>query len=231
MELISEPENLKTLGAAFDPTGRYIWHARRTGDWTYNAQLPQYQLAVYDRDTGDTYTRTSRYGSGVRPTLSPDGRWLVYGTRHDDRTGLLIRDLESGAERWLAYPVQHDDQESRATLDVLPGMSFTPDSRHLVASYGGRIWKLDLEGGAEEIPFRVNYDLALGPVVDFDYPIEDTQTFTVPPDSRRGPLARRIEDRVHGAGPPVGGRRGRIRPAAAHRRGHVRALPGVVSLG
>ena len=179
VQLVSEPENLKTLGAAFDPTGRYIWHARRTGDWTYNAQLPQYQLAVYDRETGETYNRTSRYGSGVRPTLSPDGRWLVYGTRHDDRTGLLIRDLESGDERWLAFPVQHDDQESRATLDVLPGMSFTPDSRHLVASYGGRIWKLDLQGGAEEIPFRVSYDLALGPVVDFDYPIEDTPTFTV----------------------------------------------------
>ena len=180
VQLVDEPENLKTLGAAFDPTGRYIWHARRTGDWTYNAQLPQYQLAVYDRETGETYTRTSRFGSGVRPTLSPDGRWLVYGTRHDARTGLRIRDLESGDERWLAHPVQHDDQESRATLDVLPGMSFTPDSRHLVVSYGGRIWKLDVEqGGAEEIPFRVQYDLALGPVVDFDYPIEDTPTFTV----------------------------------------------------
>ena len=180
VQLIDEPENLKTIGAAFDPGGRYIWHARRTGDWTYNAQLPQYQLAVYDRETGETYTRTSRYGSGVRPTLSPDGRLLVYGTRHDARTGLRIRDLVSGDERWLAHPVQHDDQESRATLDVLPGMSFTPDSRHLVASYGGRIWKLDVEqGGAEEIPFRVRYDLALGPVVDFDYPIEDTPTFTV----------------------------------------------------
>ena len=180
VQLIDEPENLKTVGAAFDPGGRYIWHAQRTGDWTYNAQLPQYQLAVYDRETGETYTRTSRYGSGVRPTLSPDGRWLVYGTRHDARTGLRIRDLASGDERWLAHPVQHDDQESRATLDVLPGMSFTPDSRYLVASYGGRIWKLDVEqGGAEEIPFRVRYDLALGPVVDFDYPIEDTPTFTV----------------------------------------------------
>ncbi len=180
VQLIDEPENLKTIGAAFDPGGRYIWHARRTGDWTYNAQLPQYQLAAYDRETGETYTRTSRYGSGVRPTLSPDGRWLVYGTRHDARTGLRIRDLASGDERWLAHPVQHDDQESRATLDVLPGMSFTPDSRYLVASYGGRIWKLDVErGGAEEIPFRVRYDLALGPVVDFDYPIEDTPTFTV----------------------------------------------------
>ena len=180
VQLIDEPENLKTLGAAFDPTGRYIWHARRTGDWTYNAQFPQYQLAVYDRETGETYTRSSRYGSGIRPTPSPDGRWLVYGTRHDARTGLIIRDLESGAERWLAYPVQHDDQESRGTLDVLPGMSFTPDSRHLVASYGGRIWKLDVEnGGAEEVPFRVRYALEVGPLVEFDYPIQDTPTFTV----------------------------------------------------
>ena len=180
VQLIGEPDNLKTLGAAFDPSGRYIWYARRTSDWTYNAQFPQYQLAVYDRETGENYTRTSRYGSGVRPTLSPDGRWLVYGTRHDFHTGLRIRDLESGDERWLAYPVQHDDQESRATLDVLPGMSFTPDSRHLVASYGGKIWKLDvIEGGAEEIPFRVQYDLELGPLVEFDYPIEDTPTFTV----------------------------------------------------
>ncbi|MCG8469494.1 MAG: amidohydrolase family protein, partial [Gemmatimonadetes bacterium] len=73
-----------------------------------------------------------------------------------------------------------DDQESRATLDVLPGMSFTPDSRFLIASYGGKIWKLPVEGGpAEEIPFRVQFDLALGPRVDFDYPIEDTPTFTV----------------------------------------------------
>ncbi len=180
VQLIDEPENLKTLGGAFDPSGRYIWYARRTGDWTYNAQFPQYQLAAYDRETGESYTRTSRYGSGVRPTLSPDGRWLVYGTRHDGHTGLILRDLESGDERWLAYPVQHDDQESRATLDVLPGMSFTPDSRFLVASYGGKIWKLDVaNGGVTEIPFRVRYDLELGPLVEFDYPVEDTPTFTV----------------------------------------------------
>ena len=178
--LIDEPNNLKTLGAAFSPDGRTIWFARRTGDWTYNAQLPQYQLAVYDRETGDTFTRSSRYGSAFRPTLSPDGRWLAYGTRHEDETGLRLRDLESGDERWLAYPVQHDDQESRGTLDVLPGMSFTPDSRHLVASYEGKLWKLPIAGGAaEEIPFRVNYDLALGPKVEFEYPIPDTPTFTV----------------------------------------------------
>ena len=177
---VSEPDNLKMVGPAVSPDGRYIWYTRRTGDWTYNAQFPQYQLEAYDTETGERYTRSSRYGSAIRPTLSPDGRWLVFGTRHDDHTGLVLRDLESGEERWLAYPVQHDDQESRATLDVLPGMSFTPDSAHLVASYGGKIWKLPITGGeAEEIPFRVQFDLALGPRVDFDYPIEDTATFTV----------------------------------------------------
>jgi imidazolonepropionase-like amidohydrolase len=106
----------------------------------------------------------------------------VYGTRHEEYTGLRIRDLESGEERWLAYPVQRDDQESRATLDVLPGMSFTPDSEFLVASWGGKIWKVptgDRGGDAVAIPFRVSYDLAVGPKVDFDYPIEDTPTFMV----------------------------------------------------
>ena len=186
---VSEPDSLKMLGPAVSPDGRYIWYSRRTGDWTYNAQFPQYQLEAYDTESGERYTRSSRYGSAIRPTLSPDGRWLVFGTRHDDHTGLVLRDLddhtglvlrETGEERWLAYPVQHDDQESRATLDVLPGMSFTPDSTHLVASYGGKIWKLPIAGGeAEEIPFRVQFDLALGPRVDFDYPIEDTPTFTV----------------------------------------------------
>ena len=121
VELISEPDNLKTLGPAVSPDGRYIWYSRRTGDWQYNAQLPQYQLEAYDVETGERYPRSSRYGSALRPTLSPDGRWLVFGTRHDEHTGLVLRDLETGEERWLAYPVQHDDQESRATLDVLAG--------------------------------------------------------------------------------------------------------------
>ncbi len=180
IELVSEPANLKMLGADVSADGNEIWYARRTGDWTYNAQFPQYQLEAFNRETGERFTKTSRYGSAIRPTLSPDGQWVVFGTRHDTQTGLIKRNLETGEESWLAYPVQHDDQESRATFDVLPGMSFTPDSRFLVASYGGKIWKLPIAGGAaQEIPFRVQFDLELGPRVDFDYPIEDTPTFTV----------------------------------------------------
>ncbi len=180
VQLITEPKNRRTTGPEVTADGRYVWHARRTGAWQYNAQFPQYQLAVYDRETGEEYGRTSRYGSAFRPVLSPDGRWLVYGSRHEDQTGLRIRDLESGDERWLAYPVQRDDQESIADRDVLPGMAFTPDSRSFIAAYDGKIWRIPVAGGdPAEIPFRVQVDLPIGPEVSFDYAIEDTPQFTV----------------------------------------------------
>ena len=54
-----------------------------------------YSLQVYDRETGQQRSRAKRWGSAFRPTLSPDGKWLVYGTRYDQQTGLRIRDLET----------------------------------------------------------------------------------------------------------------------------------------
>ena len=94
-------------------------------------------------------------------SLSPDGKWLVYGSRFEDNTGLVIQDLKTGDERWLAYPVQRDEQESIAPLGVLPAMSFTPDSKNLVASYGGKIYSIPVDGGnAKEIPFEVDEHMA-----------------------------------------------------------------------
>lgn len=178
--LVKEPNNLRMTEGAFSPDGRYVWFSRRTGTWNYNASLPQYQIAVYDRKTGEISIQGSRYGSTFRSTPSPDGKWLVYGTRHDEHTGLVLRNLKTGDEEWLAYPIQHDDQESRATRDVLPGMSFTPDSKHVLTTWDGKIWKINIETKeAREVPFRVMGSIELGPELDFDYPIEDTQTFTI----------------------------------------------------
>ena len=178
--LISEPANLKAIGAAFDPAGRYIYLAQGTGDWTYDAAFPKYQLSRYDRETGRRATMTGRYGSGFRPAVSPDGATLVYGTRHEDATGLRARDLATGNERWLVHPVQRDDMESRATLDLLPGYAFTPDGAALVASYGGRLWRVPMDGSdPAEIPFEAEVVVHAGPRLDFDYPVEDTPTFRV----------------------------------------------------
>lgn len=179
-QLMSDSDLHKT-GAAFGADDRFVWFAERgSGSWEYNAQFPQYQLATYDLDEGERQRRSAAFGSAFRPTLSPDGQYLVYGTRYDGHTGLRVWNLETDEERWLAYPVQHDDQESRATRDVLPGMAFTPDSQHLVASYGGRIWRIPIEGGdAVEVPFEADVELDVGPEVAFDYPVDDSASFTI----------------------------------------------------
>ncbi|HLG04717.1 MAG TPA: amidohydrolase family protein [Gemmatimonadales bacterium] len=211
LEMAAGPAGLRMMGAAFGPNPRYAWFAQRQGSWTYNALLPQYQIAVYDREAGTRTTMTSRYGSAFRPALSPDGKWLAYGSRHDAETGLMLRELATGEERWLAYPIQRDDQESVASMDVLPGYSFTPDSRAVVISYGGEIWRVPVEGGpAARIPFTVNAEVAIGPELRFEYPVDTAATFTVKgirdpapsPDGRR--VAFTALDRLYVADLPGG---------------------------
>ncbi|UCF19582.1 MAG: PD40 domain-containing protein, partial [Gemmatimonadota bacterium] len=180
LEMAGGPPAIRMMGPAFGADARYVWFAQRVGYWSYNAILPQYQIAVYDREAGTRTTMSSRYGSAFRPALSPDGKWLTYGSRHDAETGLVLRDLASGEERWLAYPIQRDEQESIANMDVLPGYAFTPDSRTVVISYGGEIWQVPVDGSeATKIPFTANAEVAVGPAVEFEYPIEDAPTFTV----------------------------------------------------
>lgn len=171
---------IKTVGAAFTPDGRYIWFGGREGDWQYNAAFPQYQLGYYDRQTGQMSQMSNRYGSGFRPAISPDGKWLVYGTRHETHTGLRLRDLATGEESWLAYPVQRDDIESRATLDALPGYAFMPDSKAIVISYGGEIWRVPLDKSAPvKIPFEAPVKLDIGPEVKFAYRVDTAASMTV----------------------------------------------------
>ena len=169
----------KRVGATFSPDGRYVYYAGAFQDWEYNAVLPLYQLYRFDREKGTTTTITNRYGSAFRPAVSPDGDWLVYGTRHGPDTGLRKRDLETGDEEWLAFPVQRDEQESRAPLDVLPGYSFTPDGSAIVVSYGGKIWRVPMDGGeASEIPFEAPVELPVGPEVKFAYTIDTAEMVT-----------------------------------------------------
>jgi Tol biopolymer transport system component len=174
-QLISTPANLKTIDPAVSADGRYIYYSRRIGPWNYNAQMPQYQLGQYDRENGKVNTLTSRYGSAFTPVLSKDGNWLVYGSRHEEKTGLVLRNLKTGDEKWLAWPVQRDDQESIAVMGVLPGMTFTPDSKAVIASYGGSFHRIPIDGSAiSDIPVDADIDLELGPRLEFKYKVSDS---------------------------------------------------------
>jgi hypothetical protein len=164
------PPPMNTLGAAFGKDPRYIWVSRHRGGFGYNLQYPLWQLAIYDRQNGRLFQQTDVYGSGMRPALSSDGKWLVYATRYDAETGLRLRNLASGDEQWLVYPVTRDDQESRFTRDLYPGYSFTPDNQALIVSFGGKIHRVAVPSGqVTEIPFTAKVD---------------QQPARVPPDSR-----------------------------------------------
>lgn len=162
----SEQDN--ALGPAVSPDGRYIYFAHKRGGFQYNIlNFPLWQIRRLDRQTGFIDTITDNEGSAFRPWVSPDGRWLVYGTRYEADTALRLRNLITGEERWLKYPVQRDDQESRFIEDLLPGYAFTPDSRSLIYFTGGKIHRLELSSGQDQvIPFLADVALDLGPSLD-----------------------------------------------------------------
>jgi Tol biopolymer transport system component len=164
----------RALGVVASTDGKYFYYARRTGNFTYNANFPIWQVVRRDRITGDEDVITSAPGSAFRPTVSPDGSKLVFGTRHDAETGLRVRDLATGEEKWLKYPIQRDDQESAATRDVLPGFSFTPDSKDIIISYGGKIHRVQISTGeASDIPFTAKVSQDLGPELKFASRVEE----------------------------------------------------------
>ena len=162
------------LGPSYGGEGRYVYFAGKKGGFTYNAQLPLWQIVRRDLRTGieDTISRIS--GSAMRPVVSPDGKSLVYATRYEHQTGLRIRDLASGDEQWLAYPVQRDEQESRFTRDLLPGYSFTPDSKHLFFTRDGGIAKVDITTKhVTQIPFSVDVALQVAPRLNFPWKVQE----------------------------------------------------------
>jgi len=204
------------IGAAFGPDPRYLWvnvngtvagtfltvgaseptpdddHAPRSSA----RQVGSYQVAMYDRETGRTFVRTHELEGAFRPVPSPDGKWLVYSTRHDSRQALKLRELDTGEERWLAMDVQRDNHQGGGVndRDVYPGSAWTPDSRAIITSFGGKIWRIDVPSGKRTaIPFTAEIDQQLGPLAKFDYPINDSVlTITQIRGAKPSPDGRRL---------------------------------------
>ena len=69
------------LGASVSPDGRYLYAAQAAGAAGGAAGVNRWQIARLDMRSGDADVLTQAEGSGMRPLVSPDGKFLVYATR------------------------------------------------------------------------------------------------------------------------------------------------------
>lgn len=169
-----EYKNRNAMGAAFGPDSRYVYFSTKMGRWGYNLSRFDWQVATYDRETGKVFPLTDEVGSGMRPALSPDGKWLAYAVRHDGMTGFRVRDLNTSVDQWLSYPVQRDDQESRFTRDLMPGYAFSPDGQSIITTADGKLFRIAVPSGQRtEIPFQVDVELDVASLVHFDKKVDD----------------------------------------------------------
>jgi Tol biopolymer transport system component len=113
-------------------------------------------------------------GGGVAPEASPDGHWLTFARRIPDgtisykghkfgpRSALVLRNLDSGEERVVMDPIEMDMAEGMKTWRVLPGYSWTKDSKSIWISQGGKIRKLDVASGrVETIAFNAKVERSI----------------------------------------------------------------------
>jgi len=161
------------LGATFSPDGRYLYFAKKSGGFGYNLKFPMWQIARRDLRTGDEDALTRAQGSAFRPMISPDGSRLVYATRYEQKTGLRIRDLDTGEDEWLAFPVEKDLQEAWFERDLLPGSAFTPDGQAIITTVNGHLVRIDTRTkSVVDIPFQVDVEKQVAERLNFPYRVE-----------------------------------------------------------
>ena len=127
---------------------------------------PSAEIMKVDLSGGHSDTVSAVSSPAFKPMLSSDGKWLAFGALRGNKTGLRLRDLETGDERWLALDIGFNALESWASRDLLPGFDFTPTNDSLVMAYGGKIRRINLaSGNVTNIPFSAAVSLAVEPRV------------------------------------------------------------------
>ncbi len=171
IKVIGKAKLHNSSGPVASRDGRYIYLSGRQRPFSYLPQMQDglWNLFRYDRKTGDLLKLTAPPAGGLRPTLSPDGRRLIYERRDDAETILVQRDLPSGGETVLARGLSRDEQEGFAQMDLAPGAAFTPDGKAFLYWSGGAIHRLDLDARKDDtVPFRADVSLALRPLLRTD---------------------------------------------------------------
>lgn len=153
----------KELGEPmFSPDGTSVYYSMNTtpGDtfiYHQDSNKEIFQIRKLNLQTGETSKVVGGPGGAVRPTPSPDSRYIAYVKRVRAQSRLFIMDLDNGIETMLVDDIDQDVQETWAVQGVYPNMDWTPDSKQIVYWAHGKLWRVGLKGDAPvNIPFHVS---------------------------------------------------------------------------
>ena len=123
---------------AFSVDGRYVYYSQDTTAgrvWQYNKDATGQIFVIQrlDRTNGKTETFVAGPGGSIRPTPSPDGKYLAFVRRvPDSKSALFLKDLQTGVERPIYDKLDRDLQETNGSTGNAPAFAWTPDGRSLV---------------------------------------------------------------------------------------------------
>jgi len=164
IQMNEAPNQQKDLGEpAFSTDGRYVFFSQDTTpgkvfEYSKDSNGMIYKIKRLDTHSGDIDNYIGNAGGSVRPTPSPDGKWLAYVRRVRNKTGLFIKNLESGVEKKLCECLERDMQETWAVHGVYPNMDWLPDSKEIVFWAKGKFHRLNIETAKSvAIPFHVKH--------------------------------------------------------------------------
>lgn len=162
MALNDKPNWQKDLGEpAFSRDGHYVYFSQdttpgKTFEYNKDANGDIFDIQRLDLRDGSTEPFVTGAGGAVRPTPSPDGKWLAFVRRVRNQSTLFLKDLATGRETPAWSGLDRDMQEAWSVQGVYPSFAWLPDGKTLVVWGQGRLWRVDPFGHvAQEIPFHV----------------------------------------------------------------------------
>lgn len=162
LQLTKKPNDQKDLNEpVFSPDGKYVYFSQdvspgNTFEYDKDSNKEIYAIKRLELETGEIETTISGPGGACCPVPSPDGKTIAFVRRVGAKTGLHLFDIESGAVKLLYSPLERDMQESWAVQGVYSDFSWTPDGESIVIWAKGKIRRVFVSDGNEEvIPFRI----------------------------------------------------------------------------
>ena len=150
VQLTKRPNEQKDLGEpAFSPDGNYVYFSQdatpgKTFHYSKDSEKGIYKIKRLELATGEVEVIISGKGGAIRPTPSPDGKYLAFISRDDFQSNLYLYDLQSGEETKVVDGLERDMQETWAIHGVYPTIAWLPDSKNMVFWNKGKINLLDI---------------------------------------------------------------------------------------